>query len=216
MQVYKYDEITKEFMSVETAHLDPLETELQGKEIFLLPANATFVEPTFKDGYASVWNGKAWEQVEDNRNKEYWLDSDPYGTPARVMKELGAFPDNAVFTAPVKPLEMVKEEKIAELKFMRDSLEVEPIEYNGNLFDYDEKARERLRNKRQEIEDKGGTGTIPWTLADNTEVVIGLQDFIGINNAATERAELLHFKYRTLREQVDNATTVEEVNAIEW
>lgn len=121
-----------------------------------------------------------------------------------------------VVAIPAPSLDELKATKVAELKSMRDTLEVEPIEYNGNLFDYDDKARERLRNKRQEIEDKGGTGTIPWTLADNTEVVIGLQDFIGINNAATERAELLHFKYRTLREQVDNATTVEELNAIKW
>mgnify|MGYP003311713375 CR=1 FL=1 len=117
---------------------------------------------------------------------------------------------------PAPSLDEIKQAKLVELKSMRDTLEVEPIEYNGNLFDYDDKSRERLRNKRQEIEDKGGTGTIPSTLADNTEVVIGLQDFIGINNAATERAELLHFKYRTLREQVDEATTVEELNAINW
>lgn len=115
-----------------------------------------------------------------------------------------------------KKFNEAKNAKITELKQMRDTLEVEPIEYNGNLFDYDDKSRERIRTKRQEIEDNGGTGTIEWTLADNTEVVIGLVDFIGINNEATKRAGLLHIHYRTKRELVDNATTIAEVEAIEW
>lgn len=112
MNVYKYDEITKEFMSVETAFLDPLETELQGKEVYLLPANATFTAPlVVKEGYTQVYKDGVWNYVEDNRNKEYWLATDEYGTPARVMKDLGAFPTDAVFTAPVKPAETVDEIK---------------------------------------------------------------------------------------------------------
>lgn len=102
MNVYKFNPITKEYTGVEPAMLDPLESKLQGKEVYLLPANATFTEPTFKDGYANVWNGEAWEQTEDNREKQYWLADDIYGAPAREMKELGAFPADAVFTAPEK------------------------------------------------------------------------------------------------------------------
>lgn len=112
MQVYKYDEITKEFMSVETAFIDPLETELQGKDVFLLPANATFIAPlVVKDGSAQVFKDGVWNYIEDNRGKEYWLTTDEYGTPARVMKDLGAFPENAVFEAPEKPPETAEEIK---------------------------------------------------------------------------------------------------------
>lgn len=109
-----------------------------------------------------------------------------------------------------------KEAKKAEMKMKRDAGEVMPLLYNGHLYDFDEKSRERLDRKRQEIEDKGGTGTIPWTLADNTETTIGLQDFIAINSAATERAEMLHFKYRKLRQKIDDATTIEEVARVKW
>ena len=216
MQVYKYDELTKEYIGVETAFLDPLETEIQGKEVYLLPANATFVEPTVKDGYANVWTGEAWEQVEDNRNKEYWLDSDPYGTPARVMKELGAFPENAVFTAPVKPFEMVKTDKLAELKSMRDTLEVEPIAYDGNLFDYDEKARDRINAAIISLELLGSEASLSWTTADNNEAIVTANDLKMVIANVAIRSNELHVKYRTLREQVDKVTTVEEVNAINW
>ena len=41
MNVYKFNPITKEYTGVEPAMLDPLESKLQGKEVYLLPANAT-------------------------------------------------------------------------------------------------------------------------------------------------------------------------------
>ena len=143
MQVYKYDEKTKEYIGTEQALIDPLESELQGKEIYLLPANATFEKPNLQEGFASVFNGK-WENIEDNRGKEYWLDTDTFGTPAKTMKDLGAFPANAVFTAPQKTLDELKADKINEFKLKRDSLEVEPISYQGYHFDYDSKARDRI------------------------------------------------------------------------
>lgn len=43
-----------------------------------------------------------------------------------------------------EPLEVIKQRKITELKYQRDKAEVTPIEYNGNLYDYDEKARDRI------------------------------------------------------------------------
>lgn len=101
MNVYKYDEKTKEYIGTEEALLDPLETEQQGENIYLLPANATFTEPSkAQEGYINVWNGKTWEQVEDNRGVEYWMPEDKFGASAREMKELGALPEGATLTPP--------------------------------------------------------------------------------------------------------------------
>lgn len=116
MNVYKYDEKTKEYISTEEALLDPLETEQQEKEVYLLPANATFTEPTeAQEGYVNVWNGEAWQEVEDNRGVEYWLPEDTYGAPAREMKELGTLPEGATTTAPEKTLDELKTDKLAEI-----------------------------------------------------------------------------------------------------
>lgn len=110
MNVYKYND-NGEYIGTEEALLDPLETEQQGKNIYLLPTNATFTEPSkAQEGYVNVWNGTAWEQVEDNRGVEYWLPEDIYGTPARVMKELGALPEGATTTPP----EQTQDEKNQE------------------------------------------------------------------------------------------------------
>lgn len=113
MNVYRYDELTKEYIGTEEALLDPLETEKQGQNIYLLPANATFVQPqSTKNGYVNVFNGENWEQLEDHRGKEYWLDTDKYGTPASIVKEIGPIPGNAVF----EPPEMTTEEKMAKIQ----------------------------------------------------------------------------------------------------
>lgn len=113
--VYKYDEKTKEYLGKAEALLDPLETQLQQKEIYLLPADATFSAPALQEGYVSVFKEGAWENIEDNRDKEYWLQDDVYGTPARKMETLGALPADAVFSPPQKTLEQVKQAKLAEI-----------------------------------------------------------------------------------------------------
>ena len=116
MNIYKYDEKTKEYIGTEEALLDPLETELKGENVYLLPANATFTEPPeAQESFAHVWNGEAWEQVEDHRGVEYWLPEDTYGAPAREMKELGALPEGATTTAPEKTLDELKVDKLAEV-----------------------------------------------------------------------------------------------------
>ena len=214
MQVYKYDEKTKEYIGAEQALINPLESELQDKEIYLLPANATFEKPNLQDGFASVWNGTQWENIEDNRGKEYWLDTDTFGTPAKTMKDLGAFPANAVFTAPAKTIEQLKADKILELKSTRDSLEVEPIEYNGNLFDYDEKARDRINSAIIALSITGQS--IEWTTADNTNVLVTADDLRGVIAAVAMRSNELHIKYRELKEQVLACTTKEQLEKIEW
>ena len=216
MLVYKYHAITKEYLGNEEAIADPLETEIKGEFVPLIPANATLVEPPLKEGFAAVYVGGAWELQEDNRGKEYWLPGDEYGTPARTMKELGALPQGAVFEAPEKTLAMMIEEKTAAFKAARNAEEIAPIEWNGNLFDYDADSRDRMSIKRRNIEDNGGTGTVKWTLADNTHTVIGLADFIGINNAASDRSEALHYKYNVLKAQAEAATTKEELESIVW
>ena len=217
MQVYKYDEQTKEYIGTEQALIDPLETELQGKEIYLLPANATFEKPNLKDGFASVFNGK-WENIEDNRGKEYWLDTDSFGTPAKTMKELGAFPTNAVFTAPAKTLDELKADKILELKSTRDTLETEPIEYNGNLYDYDDKARERINAAIIALDvqtaQTKAVASIDWTTADNADVKVTANDLRMVIAAVAQRSNALHVAYRAAKDKVEQATSVAEVEAI--
>lgn len=212
MQVYKYDEQTKEYIGAEQALINPLESELQGKTIYLLPANATFEKPNLQEGFASVFNGTQWENIEDNRGKEYWLDTDTFGTPAKTMKDLGAFPAGAVFTAPAKTLEQLKADKINELKSIRDAEEVKPIAHNGNLFDFDDKARDRINSAIIALSITGQS--IEWTTADNTNVSVTADDLRCVIAAVAQRSNALHIAYREAKDKVGQAITVAEVEAV--
>ena len=212
--VYLYDEKTKEYKSEVNAQLDPLESTKAGKDIYLLPANATWDEPTVKDGCVPVWNGETWDEVEDHRKQEYWLPEDKYGAPAREMKEIGPLPEGAMLTAPERTLEEVKAAKIAELKAERDSKEVEPITYNGNLYDYDDKARERINAAIIALELQGEGATIDWTTADNADTSVTATDLKMIIAAVAVRSNKLHTAYRIAKEKVEEATTAADVEAV--
>lgn len=212
--VYKYDEKTKEYLGKAEALLDPLETQLQQKEIYLLPADATFSAPTLQQGYVSVFKEGAWENIEDNRGKEYWLPEDKYGAPAREMKELGPLPEGATLKAPERTLDEVKADKVQRLKAERDAREVEPITYNGNSYDYDDKARERINAAIIALDVQGADASIDWTTADNADVKVTANDLRMVIAAVAKRSNALHVAYREAKDKVEQAITVAEVEAV--
>ena len=110
-----------------------------------------------------------------------------------------------------EPLEVIKQRKITELKYQRDIAEVQPIEYNGNLYDYDEKARDRINVA---IAALGDTGSLSWTTADNKEVTVTGVDLRSVLIEVAKRSIALHKAYRAAREKVLNATTKEEVEKV--
>lgn len=114
----------------------------------------------------------------------------------------------------VVTLEEAKQNKINELKSIRDAKEVEDIEVDGKLFDYDEKARERINAAIIALDVT--QGTIMWTLADNTDTEVSANDLRFVIAMVAQRSNVLHIKYRMLKEQVQNAQTKEEVEAITW
>lgn len=213
-KAYLFDEKTKEYKSEVNAQLDPLESARAGKDIYLLPANATWDKPAVKDGCVPSWNGETWDVVEDNRKKEYWLPEDKYSAPAREMKELGPLPEGATLTAPERTLDEVKAAKIADLKAERDSKEVEPITYNGNSYDYDDKARERINAAIIALDVQGADASIDWTTADNADVKVTANDLRMVIAMIAQRSNALHVAYRAAKDKVEAATTVAEVDAV--
>lgn len=113
-----------------------------------------------------------------------------------------------------EPLEVIKQRKISELKYQRDKAEVEPIEYKGYLYDYDEKARDRINAAIIALELQGEGATIEWTTADNEDAVVTAADLRMIIAAVAVRSNALHVAYRTAKAQVEAAGTVDEVRAV--
>jgi hypothetical protein len=75
MIIYNYDEITKEYIGQCNADLDPEETKRQGKNVYLIPANATTKKPPkAKENEIVIYN-EGWEIVADFRGL-YMVNSD--------------------------------------------------------------------------------------------------------------------------------------------
>ena len=113
-----------------------------------------------------------------------------------------------------EPIEYFKNLRIEILKMQRDKAEVTPIEYNGNLYDYDEKARDRINAAIIALELQGEGATIDWTTADNADTPVTATDLKMIIAAVAVRSNKLHTAYRTAKEKVLEATTKEEVEAV--
>lgn len=111
-------------------------------------------------------------------------------------------------------IESIKEHKILALKIQRDNAEVEPIEYKGYLYDYDEKARDRINAAIIALELQGEGATIEWTTADNADTPVTANDLKMIIAAVAVRSNKLHTAYRVAKEKVEAATTAAEVEAV--
>lgn len=113
-----------------------------------------------------------------------------------------------------EPIEILRERKIMELKRLRDSKEVEPVEYGGHLYDYDSKARDRISAAIIALELQGEGATIEWTTADNADTPVTANDLKMIIAAVAVRSNKLHTAYRVAKEKVEAATTAAEVEAV--
>lgn len=113
-----------------------------------------------------------------------------------------------------EPIEYFKNRRIEILKMQRDKAEVEPIEYNGHSFDYDDKARERINAAIIALSLQGEGASIDWTTADNQDVKVTVYDLRAIVAAVAVRSNALHVKYRKAKAQVEVATTAADVEDV--
>ena len=157
-----------------------------------------------KQGYVLV-NHDDFNKLIGNADGEYLIadDGSVYPKPAPTDAEL---------------LAVAKPAKIAELKAERDSKEVEPITYNGNRYDYDDKARERINAAIIALDvqtaQTKATAVIDWTTADNQDVKVTADDLRMIIASVANRSNALHVAYRAAKDKVEAATTVAEVDAV--
>lgn len=133
----------------------------------------------------------------------------PLSISEDALKDLGV-----EVTHEEESIESIKEHKILTLKIQRDNAEVQPIEYKGNLYDYDEKARGRINAAIIALELQGEGATIEWTTADNADTPVTANDLKMIIAAVAVRSNKLHTAYRVAKEKVEAATTAVEADAV--
>ena len=200
MIAYKYNNETFTYEGTQECQLDPLESKLAGRHIYLLPGNCTFEKPLLpKNRFNVVWNGKAWEYVEIPKPEEPEPEAIPEPEPE---------PET-----PKPTLEEIKQNKINELKFYRDAEEATEIVVDNYMFDFDEKSQNRIAMAINLYEDGS---EVEWTLANNTTVKVTAEFLKLVQRAGAERSNKLHIRYKVYKEKVAEARTAKEVEAIVW
>lgn len=216
MIFYTYDEKTKEFTGTQNGFIDPLETKKQGKNVYLVPPNATDKKPLkTKKNQAVIFNGSEWEIVADYRNKTYYL-----GTKQHEMKELGDLPKGATFepVEPEKTLDELKSEKLSELtaiasKFDNQLVNTDMIIKSSLGFSINADLRSQ-NNLRGLI--AVGIEPVNFVTADNSVQSLSIEQLnILLNETAQNGQHLYLLKWR-YREQIEQAKTKEDLNAIKF
>lgn len=126
-----------------------------------------------------------------------------------TLQELGV-----TVTYEEESIENVKQRKILILKRQRDEAEVTPIEYNGNLYDYDDKARDRINAAIIALSLQGEGATIDWTTADNQDVKVTANDLRMVIASVAVRSNALHTAYRAAKEKVEAAQSKADIEKI--
>ena len=80
------------------------------------------------------------------------------------------------------------------------------------MFDFDEKARDRINSAIIALSITGQS--IEWTTANNTNVLVTADDLRSVIAAVAVRSNKLHTAYRIAKEKVEAATTAADVEAV--
>lgn len=129
MKIYRYDEETKLFIGEAEANKDPLESINQKKDVWLLPANATFEKPQLEEGKVSIWNEKSWDNITDNRGKFY------YDFEEKDIKEIKDFKDYIVLSD-------------EEIEKINKGMTIELVEGKYSIYWTTEQKQENVRRTR--------------------------------------------------------------------
>lgn len=219
MNIYHYNPITGEFLSVGLADPNPLEP---GK--FLIPAHATEIEPPVtSEKQVAVWKGSAWGVEEDNREEVLYKTTT--GEEIKIS-EIGPLPWDCTRTP--RPSEFyfwdgqcwvlnfnkACEAKCQEIASARYASEISGITVDNIKIKTDRESQALI------------TGAVLQALQDpayscqwKTEagfVSLTAEQIQGVAVAVRQHVQGCFDREAVLTELVKAATTLEELEQIKW
>lgn len=123
--------------------------------------------------------------------------------------------DWQIYMPPPPTLEQVKATKKAQINQVRDEKTLAGFTYNGNTFDSDNVSIGRI-NSVFTFATYDPQHSQDFITADNQTVTLSAADCIGLGYAAGVHVQTQVFTARALKDSVEAAATIEEVEAITW
>lgn len=116
-------------------------------------------------------------------------------------------------------LESARRLKWQEIKGFREAVETRGFTWDGSVFDSDTISQTRIQGAFQlaMLSLANNTAhTVDWTLMDNTVRTLTAADVLALGQAMTQHVKTCHARSRILREQIESAATIEQVQAVRW
>jgi hypothetical protein len=162
-----------------------------------IPAKCTTIEPPEeKDGFVIVFNPstKTWDYRKENEE---------------VRKTGKYYTEN-------EPLDHVQKNRLKSFKNHRFVNESEPLEYNGHIYDFDERSRERFMMAYISLDDKDLFNAIDWFDMNGNLVTLHKEDIVNIFKLGLERSTKIYQFYKEMKKKVMECKTAEEVTNLKW
>lgn len=158
----------------------------------------TFTSDEYKEGYRAVYNIL--------KGKNEVLLNDYF----RLFSTSGKVSNDEV-------LLFAKMDKKADIDKKRDEVINEGVEYKGKVFQSEEKDRNLLTSTTSLF---SITKQVPqgfkWISKDNEAVDFTLQDLIALGGKMAESVNLNTMKARALKDKVEKARSLNELESIQW
>ena len=116
-------------------------------------------------------------------------------------------------------LEIQRYIKLNELKNLKEA-KLSEFSYNDKVYQIDENSKVNINGKVSQILLATSSGqdvqNINWITKDNKVVSFSKEEFMAFATAVAAHTEAVIFKHDQLRTAVNNATSIDEIKAIEW
>jgi hypothetical protein len=217
MKIYNYD---KDFIfTIESeALLDPLETQLQQKDIFLIPAQATIIKPPIYNNEKEFikFVNNTWQIIQkpDLTKKVYYNVDDVIFEFENITLVDQYILDNYQLATEqeitVYLFEKAKQSKFAEIKTKRNEILNKNIIFDGKEYKGTENAR-TLFCTRFNL----SIFPIEWRLADDTTwIILNKEKSTGLANAFFNNSSSVYQKESAFLTTLKNAITIDDINNI--
>lgn len=121
---------------------------------------------------------------------------------------------------PSDHIETAKESAKERINAAWKHAEQQPFLAYGKTFDADDKAVQRILGAAQGalVAKLLGVAMSPieWTCADNSKLLMDVDMLATVPIVVAQAADTLHRRCRTLKAQIDAATTIDQIDAVVW
>lgn len=226
--VYKYNEITGEYLGDIQASKDPRSSDVQGKDVYFTIPNTTNKKPkSTEENEVNVFEDDKWVVKDDFRGTDYWEQN---GTKVTIEDIDVTVPDGCLTTPPpndcltndgsewILDCSCCKNDKKKEVNTSYDNKINEGYTYGENIFDCDDAtlsiigARLSLANSSTTLEADNrsfyDTSRTKVEFADRESFILFCQSMIDYRNKKDQ-------KRVSLKANIDSCETVKELEDID-